>query len=395
MESLNSQGKKILNFLQEYSIPLIVGVVLALIWANLNPESYHHFIHAKVIGSIDIHFLINDIFMVFFFAFATVEIVQSFSPGGALNPIKRAINPLMATAGGVLGPIAVYFLLNNLIGSPEFFKGWAIPTATDIALAWLVARLVFGALHPAVSFLLLLAIADDGIGLIIIALFYPDPTSPVVPIYLLFTVAGMLVSYLLRRAKVSSYWPYIIFGGALSWTGLFLTNVHPALALVAIMPFLPHPTNVDSHEDNPKESHSTLKTFEHQWKTFVDFGLLMFGLVNAGVEFSSMGTVTWIVLASLIVGKTVGIFGFSWLATLIGFPLPKGMNFRELFVAGMVASIGLTVALFVAGVAFTDLDIQGAAKMGALFSVGSVILSITFGKLLGIKKVTGERITEH
>lgn len=383
---MSTTVKRTISFLQEYSIPLIAGVILALIWANLSPQSYYDFVHIKVIGNIDIHFLINDIFMVFFFAFATVEIVQSFSPGGALNPIKRAINPLMATAGGVLGPVCVYFLLNYLIGSPEFFKGWAIPTATDIALAWLVARLVFGAVHPAVSFLLLLAIVDDGIGLIIIALFYPDPSSPVLPIYLLFTVAGMLVSYLLRRAQVKSYWPYIIFGGVLSWIGLYMTNVHPALALVAIMPFLPH-TNADSH--------STLRTFEHQWKMFVDFGLLMFGLVNAGVQFSAMGTVTWIVLASLVVGKTVGIFGFSWLATLIGFPLPKGMNLRDIFVAGLVASIGLTVALFVAGVAFTDLSIQGAAKMGALFSIVSVVLSITAGKLLGIKKQTGERLIEH
>lgn len=369
-----------------------MGVIIALIWANLSPESYHHFVHNKIVGNLTFHFLANDIFMVFFFAIATVEITQSLLPGGDLNPLKRSINPIMATFGGVIGPAVVYLVLNHFIGSPDFSRGWGIPTATDIALAWLVARFVFGAYHPAVSFLLLIAILDDGIGLLIIAIFYPDPLNPVVPMWLLFTLAGMLVAFFLKKAKIKNYWPYIIFGGTLSWTGLYLTHIHPALALVFIIPFLPHLTKEKSHlyEDNQKD-HSTLKHFEHEWKIFVDFGLLMFGVTNAGVEFSEISAVTWLVLIALIIGKTAGIFIMGSLASLLGFPLPKGMNRKELFVAGLVASMGLTVALFVAGVAFTDLSIQGAAKMGALFSAGSVVISLVAGKLLRIKRKTVER----
>ena len=85
----------------------------------------------------------------------------------------------MATLGGVIGPAFVYLALNHFIGSAELLRGWGIPTATDIAFAWLVARTVFGVDHPAISFLLLLAVADDGIGLAIIAVFYPDPLLPV------------------------------------------------------------------------------------------------------------------------------------------------------------------------------------------------------------------------
>lgn len=388
---MKERALKTFNFLREFSIPLIAGVIIALIWANIAPESYHHFIHTEIVGEMNLHFLVNDIFMVFFFAIATVEITQSLLPGGALNPLKRAVNPLMATLGGVIGPAGVYLILNFIIGNPELAKGWGIPTATDIALAWLVARLVFGAFHPAVSFLLLLAIADDAIGLLIIAIFYPDPLNPVTPIWLLFTVAGMLVAFFLKKAKVKSYWPYIIFGGVLSWTGLYMTHIHPALALVFIVPFLPHPSKEKAglFEDDPQD-HSTLKQFEHEWKVFVDVGLLMFGLTNAGVEFSEISTVTWLIFIALVIGKTAGIFLMGWLATLFGFPLPKGMAFKDLFVAGLVASMGLTVALFVAGVAFTDLSIQGAAKMGALFSAFSVIISFTAGRLMRIKKVTTE-----
>lgn len=388
---MKQRAQHTINLLREFSIPLIAGVIVALFWANTSPESYHNFVHKDIFGNFTFHFFVNDIFMVFFFAIATVEITQSLLPGGDLNPLKRAINPIMATFGGVIGPAVVYTVLNHFIGNPGFGRGWGIPTATDIALAWLVARLVFGSYHPAVSFLLLLAIADDGIGLAIIAIFYPDPLNPVAPIWLLLTLAGMAVGFFLRRAKVKSYWPYIAVGGTLSWTGLYLSHLHPALALVFIIPFLPHPRKERAHlfEDDPNE-HSTLRQFEHEWKVFVDFGLFMFGLSNAGVEFSEIGTVTWLIFFALLIGKTAGIFTFGTIANLLGFPLPRGMRYKELFVAGLVAAMGLTVALFVAGVAFTDLKIQGAAKMGALFSAGAIVISYTAGKLLRIKRITTE-----
>ncbi|WP_227762572.1 Na+/H+ antiporter NhaA [Zhaonella formicivorans] len=382
---------KTVKLLQEFSIPLIAGVIAALFWANIAPESYHHFIEEPLFGEVNFHFLVNDVFMVFFFAIAGVEITQSLLPGGDLNPIKKAINPLLATAGGVLGPVAVYLTLNSLIGSPEFVRGWGIPTATDIALAWLVARFVFGDKHPAVKFLLLLAIADDAIGLVIIAVFYPDPLHPVQPVWLLLVLAGMLVAYLLRRAKVSSYWPYILGGGLLSWLGLHNAHLHPALALVFIVPFLPSAPKVESGLFEAEEGeHSTLATFEHEWKVIIDFGLFFFGLANAGVEFSAIGVPTWLVTAGLFIGKTVGIFLLGYIGTLLGFPLPNRMTKKELFLAGFVAAMGLTVALFVAGAAFVDPEIQGAAKMGALFSAGVSIIAIILGRVLGIKRITAD-----
>src|SRR5690606_1784890 len=142
----------------------------------------------------------NDIFMALFFGLAAKEIVEAAMPGGALNPVKKAINPLLGTIGGVLGPVGVYFLFVFLTGNQDIARGWGIPTATDIALAWLVARVVFGVGHPAVSFLLLLAVADDAIGLGIIAIFYPDPEHPVEPAYIAVVAAAMAIAYGLRRA---------------------------------------------------------------------------------------------------------------------------------------------------------------------------------------------------
>jgi len=366
-------------------VPLISGVVLALVWANLDPAGYHHFNTTPLTGPLSFYFISNDIFMALFFGIAAVEITQSCLPGGDLNPLSRAMNPLLATLGGVLGPALVYTILNRLYGAPELARGWGVPTATDIALAWLSARMVFGSAHPAVSFLLLLAVADDAIGLAIIALFYPDPLHPVVPVWLLLTLGGMAAAYCLRRMEVRGYWPYITLGGGLSWAGLYLAHLHPALALVFIVPFLPHATRESKHlfEEDPAD-YSTLSRFEQEWKVVVDIGLFIFGLANGGVEFTNTGTVTWLVLASLLIGKTGGIFAFGCLAGMVGFKLPDGVKKRDLLVIGVVAGTGFTVAIFVAGQAFVDHAVMDAAKMGAMFSAISVLIGILLGRLLGV-----------
>jgi NhaA family Na+:H+ antiporter len=379
---------KRVNLLREFSVPLIFGVALAMIWANRDPTGYYAFLHSAFIGSLSFHFLTNDIFMVFFFGIAAVEITRSFLPGGALNPIKKAINPILSTCGGVVGPAVVYLALNALMGSQSLQRGWGIPTATDIAFAWLVARMVFGANHPAVSFLLLLAVADDGIGLAIIAFFYPNPNLPVHPVWLVLILGGMTVAYLLRAYRIRSYWPYLLAGGGLSWVGLYLANLHPALALVFIIPFLPH--GKEEHKrifEEDMTDRSAIGQFEHEWKIIVDFGMFMFGFANAGVEFSRIGTATWLVLFSLIIGKSCGIFLMGFLSERLGFPLPEGIGKKELLVVGIIGGFGFTVALFVAGEAFTDQMLQGAAKMGAIMSVCAALIAVAAGRILKVRRM--------
>ncbi len=382
--------KRAISLLQEFSIPLIAGVVVALLWANLDPHSYHAFLHHPLTPfseAINFHFLVNDIFMVFFFGIAAVEITQSIQPGGDLNPPSRAISPLLATVGGIVVPVGVYVLMNWATGEPEWAKGWGIPTATDIALAWLVARFIFGAKHAAVSFLLLLAIADDAIGLVIIAIFYPNPAHPPAPAWLVLVVLGMVVAYGLRKKHVADHWAYLVFAGLPAWTGLLKAGVHPALSLVFVVPFMPTTLKNAPGKlfEDYEEDHSTLAEFEHSFKGFVDFGLFAFGLANAGVSMAGVTDLTWIVLTSLIVGKTIGVWGFAVFGQIIGFPLPKGMNAKETIVVGMIAGVGLTVALFVSGVAFVDAEMQGAAKMGALLSGGGALLAFLVAAILGVK----------
>ncbi|MCA9212859.1 MAG: Na+/H+ antiporter NhaA, partial [Planctomycetales bacterium] len=412
-DSTNQKG--VVRFLSEYSVPLIAGVVVAMVTANYLPSWYDHIVHSAVYDLfhapaehahghghdhhaspwehyLSLHFLVNDIFMVLFFGVAAKEITEACLPGGALNPPSKAINPLCGTIGGVLGPVAVFFGLNAIVGQSDWTNGWGIPTATDIALAWLVAKLIFGKGHPAISFLLLLAVADDAIGLGIIAFAYPDPAHPTEWANALWILPGMGTALMLRKCKLASWIPYVAICGTLCWWGLFSAHLHPALALVFVVPFIPGPNYdlglyAEYVGDDASEHNTPLEQFEHATRHVVDFGLFFFAFANAGVSLQGVSGLTFIVLASLLVGKTLGITGFSYLAAKAGFRLPLGMNLSHLVVASVIAGLGLTVALFVSGQAFTDSGVQGAAKMGALLSVLAGPIALVVAVALGVANV--------
>lgn len=409
--------------IEEYSLLLLLGAVTALVWANISPASYHAVIdyplwHGGPIGHLHVdeaghservmtfHFLVNDVLMALFFALAGKEVWEAVALRQGSLRGRKAMTPLIATSGGMIGPVLVYLLGALLIGQfGVLARGWAIPTATDIAFSYLIGRIIFGAGHPAVSFLLLLAIADDAAGLVILALFYP--TGELAPAWLLLSVAAAGAVYLLanrlprrmdrglQNRPNSTFvrdrlgpWPYVI-AGALSWYGFQKAGIHPALGLLPVIPAIPH-ADIDfglfaEEEDKLPDM---LNRIEHALKAPVQVVLFLFGLANAGVEFSAIGAATWLVMAGLLIGKPLGIFGMGWLAARpMGFGLPEGMEMRDLFALGCVAAIGFTVSLFVAGVAFPPGPVQDAAKMGALFSFSAAAMAIVAGRALGVRKV--------
>lgn len=398
------------RFLLENSLFLVIGAVTALIWANVDLESYEHLVHFELfhsswIGhphgdarSFTVGFLFNDVLMALFFAIAGKEVWEATLPGGPLNNPRKAAAPLIGTFGGMAGPAGVYVLGALIIGKfATLANGWAIPTATDIAFSYLVARMVFGSAHPAIPFLLLLAIADDAIGLIIIAVFYPQ--GPIELVWMLLPVGAMIFCFGLRRFRIKSFWPYLLIGGSVSWLGFHWANLHPALGLLPIIPTMPHAHmdqglfNFGAHED-------TLNKFEHWWKNPVELILGGFGLLNAGVAVNAIGPATWLVLAGLLLGKPIGIWVMGTVAKKLGFSLPEGMNGKDLFVVGCAAGIGFTVAIFVSSVAFKPGAVQDAAKIGALGSFAAAIMTFTFARILGIKKQDGlpddlEALDEH
>lgn len=361
--------QKALLFLEKWSLPLILGIITSLTWANLDSESYQHFLHAKWFFGADIHFLVNDVFLVLFFGQVMIEIVHELAPEGAFNPIKKAIPNLVGAVGGVLLPIVLFFSFNRLFGEAAFDNGWAIGTATDIAVALLFARFIFPKKHPAITFLLFLAVVDDLIGLGIIAAFYPDVQKPVMPEYLFLVFGAVLLSLFLRKIKTKTYLPYAIPAG-LSWFGMFMANLHPSLALIWIVPFI----------SGEKGEKSPLHKLEHHLKPIVTIGLFFFGLTNAGVAFGNISTLTWIILTSLVLGKFIGIISFVNICGLFGFKLNSKIGAIELLLISMVSGVGLTVSLFIADIAYIETFLKDAAKMGALLSLLSGFCAIALAK---------------
>ena len=413
-----SSKNSVWGFIQEYSVLLVLGAFGALIWANIDYHSYHHIVDIVLLDhspvghlhdghrTLTLHYLINDVLMALFFGIAGKEVWEAVAlKSGSLRG-KKAVPPLFAAAGGMLGPISVYLLGAFMIGKFTILaNGWAIPAATDIAFSYLVGRVIFGAKHPAVGFLLLLAIADDAAGLVILAVFYPQgelnlewlllSVGAAIAVYLLFNLLprrldgddeSRPVSTMVRSRF--SFWPYLIAACA-SWYGFQQAGVHPALGLLPVIPAIPHAdSNFGIFGADKKHKHDMLNDIEHGLKPPVEVILMLFGFANAGVVFSSMGDATWLVLAGLIIGKPVGILLFGYIASnVMRLGLPAGMRVIDLLIVGFIAAIGFTVSLFISAVAFPPGDIQDAAKMGALFSFSAVFLSLIVGRAIGVTKM--------
>ena len=416
---------KVWNAISEFSLLLLSGAIIALIWCNISPSSYHQIIdgvllenqfvgYKKITDSGEVyykltfHYLINDIFMAFFFAVAGKEVWEAvWLNNGSLRG-KKAMTPLLAAGGGMIGPVIVYLGLASLFGSETYSavaNGWAVPTATDIAFSYLVGRVIFGKGHPAVKFLLLVAIADDAAGLLILAIFYP--TGELAPEWLLLSVVAVAFVYVLfnffprwldrnhpqRPAstftrKTLTFWPYAL-AGVFSYYGFQESGIHPALSLVPVVVAIPHADrDFGVFSDTEKYRTDLLNDIEHKLGVPVEIILFFFGLANAGVLLSAIGVPTLLVLTGLLVGKPAGILLFGWIAAYpLKFGIPHGMTTIDILIVGFIAAIGFTVALFVASVAFESGPIQDAAKMGALLSLSAAVIAIGVSRFFPIKRI--------
>ncbi|NOZ02379.1 MAG: Na+/H+ antiporter NhaA, partial [Deltaproteobacteria bacterium] len=262
-----------------------------------------------------------------------------------------------------------------------------------------VARMIFprvgGKPHPAIVFLLLLAIADDAGGLIVLATFYPQEVHNILPflhgispnlVFIAGAAAAIGLALTLWKVfKIRSFWPYLVGPGVVSWFAFHEGGIHPALALVPLAWCMPHEyTDMGFWEPGESDGADTLNRMEHWWKNPVELILGFFGFVNAGVEFSALALGTWFVFLGLLFGKPIGIVVMTKLGQLLSLELPKGMGNRELIVVGVTAGIGFTVALFVSVVAFPAGSLQDSVKMGALFSFVVAPIALVTAKSLGV-----------
>jgi NhaA family Na+:H+ antiporter len=364
------------QFAFEHLLLLPLGALIALVWVHTAPESYYRF-------TLAIAFVVNDVAMVFFFALMTKEVVEATIPGGVLHPLRRALLPIVASVGATAVPALIYVRVAVLLDEPMLAAlGWPVSLVTDLAVCFFVAKLVFRS-HPAVPFLLLLGIASDMIGIAILAAVSASSERHIAGLPIL--AGGMAIAYGLRRARVRSFWPYLLVAGGISWFGFFWSGVHPALALVPIIPFLP-PAARDPgfFVDALPTAKDTLSRFEVWWRYPAQAALFFFGLVNAGVSIGAFEIGALALPIAVIVGRPLGVLLGVGLALLCGLPLPHRIGWRELIVVGLIASIGFSLGLFVSGGLFPVGPLRSEMSIGVLLGLVGAPLALVAARLLRV-----------
>lgn len=363
-------------------VVLVIAATLGLLVAN-SPISSSYFDFLAL--NFEIDFLgiylsmtvlkfINYALMTLFFFVVGLEIKRELT-SGHLSKLKQALAPFIAAIGGMLIPALIYLVIAGDV-APE---GWAVPVATDIALAvGVMALMGKRASQSLKSFLLALAVIDDIAAILIIAVVY---SSGIVIGWIFAAFFAITLVLLMQKVKVRGVIFYI-FAGALLWYSLYKAGLHPTLAGV-IMGLLTPATKVhEDVEDIEDGIYTLVEKLEHRFHTYSSFLVIpIFAFANSGVRLTSASIdsafkspIAWGIILGLAAGKPAGIYLSSKLAERTKVVELPEHNSRSLIATGSTAGIGFTVAIFIAKLAFTDAAIQDLAVTAVI--VGSIISAL-------------------
>jgi NhaA family Na+:H+ antiporter len=384
-DSTSAALREFLKLESASGILLVIAGVLAMIAANTPlSELYQAFLQTPIklqVGALKLDktllIWINDLLMAVFFLLVGLEIKREIV-AGELSDRSRVALPAIAAVGGMFVPAGIYAALNW--NDPIGIRGWAIPSATDIAFALGVLSL-FGNRVPVglKVFLMTLAVLDDLGAIVVIALFY---TSDLSVDALMGAAVAIVALFMLNRTGVMRIAPYVLVGTAL-WVFVLKSGVHATLAGVVTALFVP--ASDPARPDDPPSSQ-----LEHSLHPWVAFCILpIFAFANAGVNLAGMSLRSLLdpiplgILLGLFVGKQIGVFAFSWVAVKAGLArLPSGVTFAQVYGASILCGIGFTMSLFIGMLAFENT------------SAGEVIVTDRIGILAGtlISAVVGSLV---
>jgi NhaA family Na+:H+ antiporter len=347
---------------------LTAAAAIALVVANSPLASaYHALVEAHVLGVTPLE-IVNDGLMALFFLLVGMEIKRELVTG-ELSTWQQRMLPGLAAAGGMLVPALIYAAVN--LSSPQTLRGWAIPSATDIAFSLAVMTLLGSRVPVSLKvFLTALAIIDDLGAILIIALFY---SGGIDPLMLLLALAAFLVLVAFNLVNVRSLAPYLLVG-ALLWYFVLRSGIHATIAGVLLAMTIPL---------GRESASSPLVRLEQAIHGWVAYAILpLFGFLNAGVELAGLGAggftepVTVGVALGLFVGKQVGVFGTVALVVRAGLArFPNGATLLQLYGTAILCGIGFTMSLFIGLLAFAgEPEHHAVTKVGVL--VGSLVSAV-------------------
>jgi len=378
MEKIIGKIREFLQLEAASGILLLIAAILAMVAENSPLNGlYDSLLNTPVavqFGEFEIAkpllLWINDGLMAIFFFLIGLEVKREFLAGELSDP-ARVVLPVIAAIGGMAVPAMIYAYINW--GDPVAIKGWAIPSATDIAFALGVLALLGSRIPQSLKlFLMTLAIIDDLGAILIIAAFYTTDLSIT---SLVIAFASILALFILHKKRVLSLVPYILVGIVL-WAAVLKSGVHATLAGVITAFFIPF-------RAEPGETHTQLEKLEHDLHPTVAYFILpLFAFANAGVPLANFSLdmvlhpVPLGIALGLFIGNQVGIFGLSWIAVKAGLAkLPNDSSWIQLYGVSMLCGIGFTMSLFVGSLAFE----QGGPAYGVDERLGILIGSFLSG----------------
>jgi NhaA family Na+:H+ antiporter len=368
---------------------LIAAAAVAMIAANSGfADSYRALLHFELgpamprFGVLDMEHWVADGLMAIFFLLVGLEVKREWYDGRLSTPAERRL-PIVAAAAGMAVPALVYLAVTGF--DPALVRGWAIPSATDIAFAIGVLALLGSRANPSIKLLLVtIAIVDDIGAVLIIALVY---TASLDGLAIALSLALLAAMGAMNMFGVRRLWPYLI-GFAAMWYAMLASGIHPTIAGVLAALTIPLGRG---------EARSPLKRLEHAIHPWVMFGVVpLFGFVSAGVAIGDVSLVQPLplaIVAGLFVGKQAGVFGAVWLADRSGIaPKPPSASWAELYGASILCGIGFTMSLFIGALAFpAHPEEVEAAKLGTLVgSLMSALVGFAVLRLVGPSPISDE-----
>jgi NhaA family Na+:H+ antiporter len=357
---------------------LLAAAIVALAWANSSwQDSYHH-LRETELGPLSVEAWASDGALTLFFYLAGVELKREFVVG-TLSKLSEAVVPVVAAVAGMVLP-AIIYLVVNLIAEHGRTDGWAVPTATDIAFALAVLAIVGSSLPSALrAFLLTLAVVDDFGAIVVIAIFFAHGFHP---FQLLAAVALIALWYLLQRRRIRTPLLYVPIAIA-AWWFMHESGIHATIAGVAL-------GLVTRVVADPGEEHAPAERIEHRLRPWsAGVAVPLFALFAAGVTLSGSAVREMLtdpvaigVVAGLLLGKVIGVFGGSWLtARFTRAELNSDLSWRDVGAVSVLAGIGFTVALLIAQLAFGD-DAAQVERAKAAVLVASLLAALIAAVLL-------------